>query len=271
MSRATFAATSSRQQHLPTEPIDDDDDTVYPTPLSLTTQSPYAYAFLIGGCGPESPGYKGFLWGVKVSAEILRSNNSTADVVALIQLAGSSRRLPAEEEQALANMQIRVQYLPPVTMEHSFYDAVLEKLRILQLTEYRRVLFLDADIMPLDTSMDYVFEATDAEAGSSSKNDRNATEAALLKPNVLRATRGEPCNAGFFVLEPGEGKWERLQEIIDRREVSALQQKWARHWDSVTGWGAETHPEGGWKGTHQSQKYGWKFWFAAAGTLLEWS
>jgi hypothetical protein len=224
--------------------------------IPIPPNSDYAYAFLIGGCGPENPGYKGFLWSTMVSTEIFRSHNSTADVVLLVQMAGTTETLPYDEERALYEMRIRVHYLPHVTtLNHtSFYDAVLEKFRILELVEYQRVMFLDADVMPLDTSFDYMFTAS------------------LLKPNVLRATRAEPANAGFFVLEPGPGKFDQLQEIIDRREIDALNRTLHHNFDNTMGWGVSLAPTGGWKGTHQGGN-NWKFWYGAAdqGLLYYWA
>jgi hypothetical protein len=221
----------------------------------IPPNSDYAYAFLIGGCGPENPGYKGFLWSTMVSTAIFRSHNSTADVVLLVQMAGTTDSLPYDEERALYEMRIRVRYLPHVPLNHtSFYDAVLEKFRILELVEYQRVMFLDADVMPLDTSFDYMFTTT------------------LLKPNVLRATRAEPANAGFFVLEPGPGKFDQLQEIIDRREIDALNRTLYHNFDNTMGWGVSLVPTGGWKGTHQTGQ-NWNFWYGAAdqGLLYYWA
>ena len=207
----------------------------------------FAYAFLIAGCSASHPGYRGFLWGAMVSVEILKAHGSRADMVVLVQLQYNTSDTTIPEEDLLRSMGIRVVYIPPPTSsQHTFYDAVLQKFRILELVEYEKVLFLDADIMPIDTQFDYLFESP------------------LLRPNIVRATRAEPANAGFFVLAPGPGKWEQMQEVVDRREIDALERNLYRVFDFDKGWGADLRPEGGWKGTHRKgSKY--NFWFGAAG------
>lgn len=227
---------------------------------SIPANETFAYAFLIAGCGESNPGYRGFLWGVLVAVEILRTHGSVADMVLMVQMQHADERLA--EEHVLRSMRIRLVYIPTIAAttksattesnsNYTFYDAVLEKFRILELVEYEKVLFLDADIMPVETQFDYLFTSTD-----------------ILRPNILRATRGEPANAGFFVLAPGPGKWDRLQEVIDRREIDAIRYPRYRNFDFQLGWGADLRPEGGWKGTHQTgNKY--NFWFAAAGTSSE--
>jgi hypothetical protein len=42
-----------------------------------------------------------------------------------------------------------------------------------------------------------------------------------LKTNVVVAGYTEPANAGFFMVEPGEGEYERISNIIHRREEKA--------------------------------------------------
>ena len=111
------------------------------------TNSPYAYAFVIGGCNPNKPVYRGFLYNILVSARLLRQMGSTADVVAYFQLSHSYRRsdtLPDEDIRALEGLGIKIYYIERSEHE-SFYETVMNKFRILQLTQYRRVLLMDGD------------------------------------------------------------------------------------------------------------------------------
>jgi alpha-N-acetylglucosamine transferase len=74
-----------------------------------------------------------------------------------------------------------------VTRHLRFHRAVLDKFRILGLVEYRRVLLMDGDVMPI-ASLDYLFEMSDGE---------NAT----LKENLITAGKMEPANAvSLFLL-----------------------------------------------------------------------
>lgn len=61
----------------------------------------------------------------------------------------------------------------------------MQKLVVLDLVEYRRVIFLDTDVMPF-CNLDYVFDLSD---GSN----------AVLKENLIIALSGSPANAGEFV------------------------------------------------------------------------
>ena len=135
-------------------------------------QQPYrkwAYAFLMGGCNPKKPNeYRGFIYNILVSAETLLNSGSVADIVVMVQLAydpdgnnNTHTSLPQEDVDLLQSIEnIRIQYLPTPTTEQNFYSVVLEKFRILTLTQYSRVLFLDGDLWPL-CNLDYLFELSE--------------------------------------------------------------------------------------------------------------
>jgi hypothetical protein len=63
-----------------------------------------------------------------------------------------------------------------------------------------------------------------------------------------------------------------LQEIIDRREIDALNRTLHHNFDNELGWGASLKPTGGWKGTHRGGD-NWAFWYGAAdqGLLYYWA
>lgn len=160
--------------------------------VPLPAKSKYAYSFVIGGCNPNKPAYKGFLYNILVATRLLREVGSTADVVAFFQLSyeyQDSTVLPDEDVRALEGLGIRILYIPQSPHE-SFYETVLNKFRILELTEYRRVLLMDGDVMPV-SNLDYLFELSD--------DNKYGPGNSTLKGNVVVSGPWEPANAGFFL------------------------------------------------------------------------
>ena len=234
-----------------------------PLPLSPPPSSPsrYAYASLIGGIDPDHPSYKGFFYNVLVAARLLRHYGSKADFVLLVQLSHTTtlQELSHKDQRLLHACQIHVVYLPKSRYQ-GFYDITLEKFRILQLIQYRRVLFMDADVMPLH-NLDYLFEMTD--------QGRDG----MLKENLVVAGTNEPSTAGFFVLAPGPDKWQQLQQVIQTREQQAQNSTTLNKFDIVQGWGHAIQPPDQWE-TLIQDKTGtkWTFYSADAdqGLLYEW-
>lgn len=208
-------------------------------------RSNFAYAFVIGGCDLERKRYLGYVYNILVSTRILREEGSTADVVAYFQVSYASPRdtLPAEDVRLLSALGVRIKHIPKMRGE-SFYEIVLSKFRILSLTEYERVLLMDGDVMPL-TNIDYLFELS-----------ANGT----LKENVVVAGNMEPANAGFFLVAPGEGEYERILDIIRRREEKAVHLK-GRKFDEVEGWGHVIAANDPWKSRFETGTT-WTFHFA---------
>eukprot|EP00587_Corethron_hystrix_P008879 CAMPEP_0113326900 /NCGR_PEP_ID=MMETSP0010_2-20120614/18871_1 /TAXON_ID=216773 ORGANISM="Corethron hystrix, Strain 308" /NCGR_SAMPLE_ID=MMETSP0010_2 /ASSEMBLY_ACC=CAM_ASM_000155 /LENGTH=296 /DNA_ID=CAMNT_0000187469 /DNA_START=220 /DNA_END=1106 /DNA_ORIENTATION=- /assembly_acc=CAM_ASM_000155 len=75
--------------------------------------------------------------------------------------------------------------------------------------------------------MDYYFHLSDPD------ETRLPT---VLRPNFIMASRAEPCNAGFFMVQPGMDKWEKLQNIIELQQQSGLKIPYP-HFDRENGWG----------------------------------
>jgi hypothetical protein len=224
----------------------------------------WAYAFLIGGCSIKTPEYRGFLYNVVAATRRLRMSGSIADVVVFLQMSVESEEtsLPDEEEKLLAAMDIKVHYLPkPASSLHQvFYALMLEKFRILDLTDYSRVLFLDGDIMPL-CSLDYLFELSEPQRGR-----------AVLKENVIIAWRKEPANGGFFMLKPNREDYLKLQDIILRREQTALDLPWP-HWDPIEGWGHEITAPDIWRSADgvTGTNWTWHGVFTDQGLIYHWT
>ena len=194
--------------------------------------SKYAYAFVIGGCDPEKPRYRGFVYNILVSARILQEEGSKADIVAYFQLSYKSpaTELPDEDTRLLAALGVQVLYIPKSKLE-SFYDTVMNKFRIVSLTQYRRVLLMDGDVMPV-ANLDYLFELSDGEN-------------AILKENVVVSGPLEPANGGFFILAPHRGEWDLMNQIIQAREEAAKDLP-GHKFDEIRGWGHAIIPPDKW-------------------------
>jgi hypothetical protein len=230
---------------------------------SRSRSSPYAYAFVIGGVDPQRPAYKGFLYNILVSARVLRQLHSTADVVALFQLAyhSHSNGLPDEDVAALRGLGIRLYYLERSAHE-SFYETVLNKFQILQLTQYRRVILMDGDVMPV-SNLDYLFHLSD--------DHHYGVHRSTLQENVIVAGPWEPANAGFFMLAPKPGDYDLIQEIIQTRHEQA-QADGVGLFDEVKGWGHVIEEGDEWVSRRETGR-NWTFHFAFSdqGLLYHWT
>ena len=155
------------------------------------------------------------------------------DYILFVQMSVStdSHTLPTEEEELLQLMGIQIIYLPKMrsSIHECFYAIVQEKFRILQLIDYSRVIFLDADISPV-CNLDYIFELSEPPVGETKRSPTSPS----LKPNVIMAENTEAANAGFFMLQPSLDDWELLQKEIRRKEEKALTLPWP-HFDEREG------------------------------------
>lgn len=231
------------------------------------TQQPtrkWAYAFLIGGCSETLPQYRGFLYNVIVAAQRFKDIGSKADVILMVQMSthGNETVLPNHEIRILEAVGVRLHYIPKMAapVHEVFYSLVKEKFRILNLTEYSRVLFLDADIMPV-CNLDYLFELSEPTSGEP-----------LLKENVVLSWNKEAANAGLFMLKPDQGDYRLIEEIIRAKEEKALQMPFP-HWDEVEGWGHKIEAPDFWRSEDgiTGTNWTWHASFADQGLLYHWT
>jgi hypothetical protein len=233
--------------------------------------APYAYAFVIGGCDPLRPSYRNYIYDILISTSVLRERGSKADVVAFFQMSfrSNATALPAEDIRLLDAMQVKIKYIPK-SRDESFYRVMLDKFRILAMTQYRRVLFLDGDVIPL-VNLDYLFELSDP---------THTTTPTILMENLVVAGTMEPANGGFFMLAPHAGALQQVNNIIQTREEHARinikksapnnetkQQKMDKHFDVVQGWGHIIDPstgDPGWVTNSDEAGLTWNFWAAWA-------
>ncbi|KAL3913327.1 MAG: hypothetical protein SGILL_006538 [Bacillariaceae sp.] len=231
---------------------------------SIAAQRPrYAYAYLMAGVDVARPSYLGIFYNVLVSAQVLQ--DSQADIVLMVQMSKNStnHRLTFREEEILSEMNVRIYYLSDIPERQSFYTMQFDKFRILEMTEYSRVLYMDGDAMPF-CPMDYLFELSDPQTSGA---------APQLKKNIVVAWRIEPSHGGFFMLAPEEGDFEHIQGIIDQREQEILQGK---DFSKTRGWGHSIALPDRWRSTSgregpNATEWNWHGDFADQGLLYYWT
>jgi hypothetical protein len=254
-SAAGFSTVEQAKEHVNVAASSSNDRPPPTTIETLKANSKFAYAFVVGGCDPDRPKYRGFLYNVLVSAKILRDFGTRGDIVVMIQMAFQSfhDRLPPLEEQMLQDaLGVHLIYIPKNPHEN-FYEIQMEKFRILELVQYQRVLFLDADVMPTN-KMDYLFEM--------SINSTAGSNTPILQENVVLSYKADPSSGGFFLLKPGNGELEQLHKIIELREEKAKDLPPPK-FDEVEGWGHEIKPPDKWE-TGFANKFGTKWTFYGA-------
>ena len=130
---------------------------------------------------------------------------------------------------------------------------MFEKFRVLDLLEYRRVIYLDSDIIPMN-SLDYLFYLSDPS---------HTSTPTILQPNIMRATEGEPANGGMFMVQPSAGRWNQIQVVIERQREAGKKLPFP-HFDKRIGWGHDftATPGDNW---HAQLKNGtdWRFYGAS--------
>lgn len=189
------------------------------------TSSPYAYVFMMFGVDPGDGGakndraaYKPYLADILISAELFHRFGSTADIVALVSLVEGHASLPSGDARLLKEMGVKVRYFSPIVPNNygRFEVSNLNKIEILRLTEYRRVLFMDCDVIPL-ANLDSYF---------------SMSETGLLKPNMILATMNVPMIGGLFMIEPIAEGFDTARQLVQKR----IDRK---KFNRDTGWGSE--------------------------------
>jgi hypothetical protein len=181
----------------------------------------FAIAYLIGGCSPEDPAHRYYFYNILISHDNMRREGSQADVVVFVQMSfrTPAETLPEEDVRILAARNIQIVYIGKNEHE-SFYSIMLDKFRVLSLTQYDRVLFSDGDVL-FRGSLDYLYDLS---------------VAGVLKNNLVLAGKTEPANGGLFMLQPTTGAVDRIRRVIREKEVRGAQLPYP-HFDRTVGWG----------------------------------
>eukprot|EP00529_Nitzschia_sp_RCC80_P019251 CAMPEP_0113522714 /NCGR_PEP_ID=MMETSP0014_2-20120614/45334_1 /TAXON_ID=2857 /ORGANISM="Nitzschia sp." /LENGTH=511 /DNA_ID=CAMNT_0000420785 /DNA_START=301 /DNA_END=1836 /DNA_ORIENTATION=+ /assembly_acc=CAM_ASM_000159 len=243
-SQATQATGASKvnaedilQPSMITMPASTDDgsrtkaETAISTTSSKETTPRYAYTWVLGGIDPTRPAYKGFLYDILISVHMLKKLGSTSDFIVLTQLSHNTTcrdELPPGDAKLFQDMGIIIKHMAK-PLKSSFAQLVYEKFRPLQFTEYDRIMFLDGDILPLN-NLDYLFHLSEGPYP-------------VLRPNLVVASRGEPCNTGLFIMHPKPGAYEDIQGVIQRQHERGLEVSYP-HFSWTEGWGHNFIEEG---------------------------
>jgi len=188
----------------------------------------YAYNFVLGGIHENNLAYKGFLYNILISVNLLNKLGSEADFWVWAQLSANSTldEIPDEDMRLFAALDIKVVKMEKPTYV-SFSSLMLDKFRALQKTEYKRFMFLDADILPL-VNLDYYFYLSDPDEESLPT---------ILQPNLNIASKRAPCYGGMFMMDPAVGAWEQLADAVNKQHEEGLKIPYP-HFDRLTwGWG----------------------------------
>jgi hypothetical protein len=180
-------------------------DPTIPRISSVKADSPYSYAMICWSSDPDEgpyPGYKPYLANMLVARKILLEQGSKADfnVVFKIKYTSNATRLPEQDHKSLKAMGIKVSYLPKTPDGANFFVDQFNKFELWNMTQYRRILYLDGDVMPIN-NLDYLFKMSDRKKP-------------ILKPNMLLAGHTEPSNGGFFMFQPNSTAYRELRQII---------------------------------------------------------
>ena len=171
--------------------------------------SDYAYAWVLDEINGDKPG---FVWKFFTSANFLRREGSESDFWVFARLSPNStlEELPDEVNRMFRALNVNVILLDK-TKEQSFTQLVYDKFLTINMADYKRVMFLEGNMMPR-TNLDYIFHLSDPD-------DQDTPT--LLKPNLIMATRADPCNIGMIMVEPLQ---ENLQQYLDivRRSAKTL-------------------------------------------------
>jgi len=100
------------------------------------------------------------------------------------------------------------------------------------MVEYDAVLFLDTDVLPL-CNLDYVFDLVGE--GEHGDTLRDYVGNRTRRRNLILAWKTEPSNAGFFIVRPGKGELDELNEILRRQRESQHAKTQGRHFRKKKG------------------------------------
>jgi hypothetical protein len=247
-------AESPRREKKQVEPAAVQILTIQEEPRAL-----FAYVYVVSGCDPTDPVYRSYLYAIMIATRILRSVGSTSDVVVLI---GMKRRrgqtptdLPDEDIEMLMAMKIRPIYIP-ASYDTRFYQKRLEKFLVFGLTEYKRVLYMDPDVLPL-ANLDYLMELS---------------VMGVLRQNVILVGSREPAIGAFFMARPFKNALNQINVVIEKRRKSG-EQYGEPFFDPVKGWGRGIEQSDPWENSQGTRGTNWTFFagYADQGLLYHWT
>lgn len=219
------------------------------TAAVTTPNYKFAGIFLVAGCEPERSNYRGFLYNTIAAAYMLRKSSMDIHVMIRMSAFTKAERLPFEDEELLRKANITTRYLRK-TDDDTFFTAMMDKFVALEYVQYDRVLFMDADVLPV-CNLDYLLKHS---------------MTGKLKPNVVIQWKQEPASGGFFIIQPG--KKDRFDQIVEARRKRQANE--TEYFDSYWGWGQPMYHE--WETMRKRKGSNWTFYgaYADQGMLYHW-
>jgi hypothetical protein len=216
-----------------------------PIAHNKSNNAPYAYVFMAWRVDPTKTTYWGYLANVLIAAKLLGEHGSKADIIAVYKLSHEYpfEKLPKVDEDLLDSLGVEVRYLAKEDdTGYSMYATTFNKFYIFNMTEYRRVMFLDSDLLPVG-NMDYLFELSDS---------------GVFKENILIAGILEPANAGTMLIKPNATVYQTIERLRKEKGKSISEKKLL---DKDYGWGHKIEPPDLWE-TNDPNRNGteWTFW-----------
>ena len=200
--------------------------------LNSVKQSEYAYVTLISGFD-EKFKYRGFIYNAMIMKKALVELGSTADFIVMAVFQNNKNTSLFEEDMNLLRSHgIIVHYLERILDRASplhFAEMALLKVTPYSYTDYKRLQFLDGDVMPV-RNMDCYFH---------------------LNVNSFTIGAVSPLNSGWFLLLPDKEDYDylisKVNSIPEKRLYLLtiyktfycfLKAKWrlGREWDEDLGW-----------------------------------
>lgn len=185
--------------------------------------SPYAYLTLISGLDSEFR-YRGFMYNALIMRKALRDHGSKADFIALVGYSESDIT-PFQEDIELLRANGIITFTLPRLLDEKhalgFAEMALLKITPFSLTQYRKVQFLDGDVMPT-RNMDCFFE---------------------LERNTFTVGAVSPLNSGWYLGIPS-------MEAFNYMRIKSVW-RLGRDWDELEGWAERMPPGLDYRGGHK--------------------
>jgi hypothetical protein len=179
----------------------------------------YAYITMMHGID-NNLAYRGFLFNVLLAKEILSKSGSTADFIVLVGFSKFLDVIPSVIQEDLALLRrhnIILHYLPRLRdilrfPKVNFMEMALLKLSSWNLTNYDRVQYMDADVLPR-RNMDCLFK---------------------LERNTFNTGTASPLNSGWFLAIPNQKDFNSMIDLA----INRMNQVWKEE----SGWGTPIGP-----------------------------
>jgi hypothetical protein len=181
-------------------------DDIYPN-TSTSGHSENAIFTLMAGINPyESQSvknyvcYLGYLIHLAAVRFLLDVSGSTMDfnILFRIQHGLPNNTLPVTQQEFFSKLRMNIIFLPQKA-DGSWKSFTMEKFHVLRFHEYKRIFFIDADVLPICDLTHYF----------------NMSDQGIFAPNVIFAFNNEPSNAGLFLISPERDDWEIFKKIPD--------------------------------------------------------